>query len=238
MNKCIFCDSIENLTSSIQITTKLGAKTVHICQSHEETASPKLVREAVEQRESTIVELERKAAEIGYTLVPISKIVTQESIKTATMPEQEQRQAKPQAVPVKTLRKVNVRPVNVPIVAKGANGDVNLDSHQPYDISDDAPGIIEHEEQTISGRAGTPTAIPKKIVSEAGTTEINVVNTGGDKALQERFKALAHGSQSNVKSPDFRSGYAIRECAVCRGTGTTKIGNKTCPKCNGSGIMS
>ncbi len=107
-------------------------------------------------------------------------------------------------------------------------------AHASYDTAkDEAPAILEAEEQVVDGRCGIPTPIPKKIVSEAGVTEINIVNTGGDQALQNRFKDMA----KEGKPPDFAHGYKLRQCGICVGTGIAKITGQTCPKCKGAGEL-
>jgi hypothetical protein len=87
----------------------------------------------------------------------------------------------------------------------------------------------------VKGRAGMQIAIPVRRSGKTGETKIAVVETGGDAALQRRFKDLA--KQSETDAPDFgHGGYQVKtvNCGVCRGTGRV-MGKKSCPKCGGAG---
>jgi len=93
------------------------------------------------------------------------------------------------------------------------------------------PETFSKEVQTIRGRAGVPTTIPKSMHSSDGKTTIKIVNTGGDRALQDRARQLGalreHGDGSFYSSG----------CRPCGGKGFHGLQNKPCRTCNGTGII-
>jgi len=227
MNKCVFC-SATNITISMNVSTTRGQQTIHICQVHEDEASPKKVRELVENQDKVLIDLEQKAKELGYKLVPL----TQEIPQKTEAPKVEKSISK-------SVNKL--KPTNVSTPSGNLPTGEQIESHRSYDTNA-APDIITHEEQVVNGRDGVPIAVPKKIVSEAGTTEINIVNTGGDSELQKRFKSIqkataAARSKGEVDHALMSGGYMARECLFCKGTGTTLIDKRICPKCKGIGTI-
>ena len=124
----------------------------------------------------------------------------------------------------------------------GASGGHAVDSHSSIDLGSLEDKLPEEARrgrvkmEMMEGRGGQPIAIPKKRVDGTGTTRINIVNTGGDSALQERFKNAAMSEDS-----DFRHGYqgATRDCPICKGTGFAENAGEeiSCPKCSGTGII-
>lgn len=256
-NQCVFCQTPDNLTVTMQVTTSIGVNTVYVCAEHEDQASPKRVRELAEKRIVMLQEFEKQAKELGFTLTPIGGVIAAASpveSKQTDIPKPTATSLPASATSVQTSTKKvilppkKVRDIDAPSVA----GDVNLGKFSSYDTTKpvvakdgtnvNAPGIFDHEEQVVKGRGGAEVVIPKKIVSEAGTTEINIVNTGGDKALQDRFKGMqvasAEARTSNEAQRAFLSGgYMAKDCTLCSGTGITKINNQTCKKCNGVGTV-
>lgn len=83
--------------------------------------------------------------------------------------------------------------------------------------------------QTVKGAAGLPTAIPKNIQGADGETTITIVDTGGDKTIQERGRQLAqmrqYGDGSSYSKP----------CRPCQGTGLHA--RRQCKACGGVGII-
>lgn len=253
-NQCVFCSTSENLTVTMQVTVSSGPQTVYICTEHEDQASPKKVRELAEKRNSMLQDFQKQAEALGFKLVPMAG-----GVIAAESP------AEPQPVPVSStptaVKQENiqnkkpiakkVRDIDTPSVAADNKGNnVDIGKHSSYDTTKpvtrkdgtnvDAPGIIDHEEQVVTGRGGAAVVIPKKIVSEAGVTEINIVDTGGDKALQNRFKATTQAaaearSAGEAQKAILQGGYMAKECPLCKGVGITKINNQTCKKCNGVG---
>lgn len=218
----------------MQVTTKNGQYDVKICNDHENMASPKKVRMLVEKREKLLAEFEAKAKELGYQLVPSG---AKNIIIAKTEPTQNENNTEQVVTP--TQEKSKTQPIirkNIPQAIKVPNHP-EAPSYESYAIPEGAPAVVSREEQIVQGRAGRPVAIPKKIVSAAGTTDVNIVDTGGDAALQQRFKELSEVSKRTETPPSFQNGYLIRECVLCKGTGVTIIGNKTCPKCKGVGTL-
>lgn len=97
------------------------------------------------------------------------------------------------------------------------------------------PKRLSVEPQTVKGRLGQDMTIAKTIRDTTGETTIEIVDTGGDRELQQRAKALdvKAGGQSHF----FSSGYRIKGCNMCGGTGTNKITKQKCPKCKGAGQL-
>lgn len=93
------------------------------------------------------------------------------------------------------------------------------------------PENVAQRRQVVKGRAGIPTSLPKTITSRSGDsvieTTINVVNTGGDEALQRRFKDHRYQAQCDYAN----------ECRVCRGTGIVGRHKANCKRCNGTGLL-
>lgn len=238
----------------MQVTVSTGPQTVYVCSEHEEQASPKKVRELAEKRNTMLQDFKNQAEALGFKLVPMGN-----GIVAAESPVEPQAQApapiaatrQPETIPNKKPVAKKVREIDTPSMAADQKGNsVDLGKHSSYDTTKpvtrkdgtniDAPGIIEHEEQVVTGRGGSSVVIPKKIVSEAGVTDINIVDTGGDKALQNRFKATTQmaaeaRSAGEAQKAILQGGYMAKDCPLCKGTGITKINNQTCKKCNGVG---
>jgi hypothetical protein len=101
------------------------------------------------------------------------------------------------------------------------------------------PTIRSKEQQVVEGRGRKPMVIPKTIKYSDGVTNIHVVNTGGDKTIQDRFRDLAQDSMQGDR-PRFcygADGYDVIPCNACDGTGTAKVGTGPCPKCQGVGFL-
>lgn len=138
-------------------------------------------------------------------------------------------------------------------VARGAVAQVQIEARQSVDVEAamekefteaKRKGKIEKDAimprmasrvdkvQTVRGRGGQPMMIPKVIKHSAGgNTVINVVDTGGDRTLQDRFRAVADPVHR------YKDGYDVDNCNLCGGTGTSPVTEKDCPKCAGTGIL-
>ena len=246
-NQCVFCSKTENLTVSMQVSTTKGSQTAWVCNEHEDDASPKRVKELVEKKNAMIEEFERQAKELGYQLVPMGKgLVEAKPAEPTPITQLDAPNLKLQPA-VKAKKPV---PITAPSVAKSQSGhDVDLGQHQSYDTTQaietkkgtvQAPAVTEHEEQVIMGRDGKPMVVPKKVVGEAGTTDIIFVDTGGDKALQARMKMIEAASTQSKNACEralMAGGYNAKECPLCKGCGITKINNQQCVKCGGTGTI-
>jgi hypothetical protein len=164
---------------------------------------------------------------MGFKIVPITPVVAQAvpvvqpvaGVLTAVVPG---------SGPTSSARPVGPRKVNsaTKINAPSLNGEAAAEG---YDTSN-APALIESEVQEVRGAGGQPVMIPKRLVTEAGTSEIHRITGITDKELQNRFKGIADGD-TKFKTQD----YGLKDCNFCRGTGKAKIGGGECPRCKGVG---
>jgi len=100
------------------------------------------------------------------------------------------------------------------------------------------PVLREVIKQTVPGRGGVNMTIPKTIRDTSGTTTVKIVNTGGNEALQRRFRAIKDaGDMAQGANPV--SGYTSIDCHLCRGGGRVKNKgvDQKCPKCGGRGVI-
>lgn len=99
----------------------------------------------------------------------------------------------------------------------------------------------------VEGREGQPLMIEEKRVDGMGTTRIKITKVENDGKLQGRFRKMAKDSIDNDRVPNFaRAGYqnTQTDCPICHGAcvivqqvnGIKR--EVSCPKCNGSGVIS
>lgn len=91
------------------------------------------------------------------------------------------------------------------------------------------PQTITKRNQVVKGRLGIPTTIPRQVMAEDGETHIQVVDTGGDKILQDRMRLL-----NQIREEGNQSDYILSTCRACKGTGLR--GKKSCVGCGGTGL--
>lgn len=221
MAGCIFCGTKDNISTSIKVKTAKGESTEPICAAHEDDASPKRVRELVEARDAKIAEMSAILEPMGYKIVPIVPV----GAYAVPVPQ-------PVTAPtVASTKTVEARPRKVNSAAKisAPTGEFAAAGGEGYDTSD-APALLESEVQEVRGAGGVPVMIPKTLVGEAGTTEIQVISGMNNEDLQKRFKGIADGdTKFKVQN------YGLKDCTFCRGTGKAKIGGVVCPRCKGVG---
>ena len=100
------------------------------------------------------------------------------------------------------------------------------------------PVLKEVRKQTVPGRGGVNMTIPSMIKDSSGTTTVKIVNTGGNEALQKRFRAIKDaGDMTQGTNPV--SGYTSIDCNLCRSSGRVKNKgvDQKCPKCGGRGVI-
>lgn len=230
---------------------------VAICEIHELNATPQEVRKLVSKKISDYEEFTAKAKELGFDIVPSSgQIQTIEKLSQPAQPAQPTQQpadkqpsdGKPNR-PRLTVQKKSNRAASrelSPEEAEAARQKMQdqsypdtkerarVEQHSQYDKKEGAPQNFSQEMQVVAGRGGAPVTVPKRIIGEAGTTDIRVINTGGDRELQRRFKNMAEGTLQD-KHPGFKDSYEAKSCSTCDGAGN--VDRKECPRCNGAGII-
>ena len=240
--------------------------TVYVCDDHAVDATVQAVKDAHVNKQNKIDELIKQAEELGLhisTQEELPPVVSKPTAASNAVQPAYTEQMTSQ-IPEDTKKKVTVivpgtTPINdmsgddvvsTDVIDNnkgmqsigGASGGHSVDSHSSIDLSSLEDKLPEEARrgmakmEMMEGRGGQPIAIPKKRVDGTGTTRINIVNTGGDTALQERFKNAAMSEDS-----DFRHGYqgATRDCPICKGTGFAENAGEeiSCPKCGGTGII-
>jgi len=233
------------------MTIKLedGSKiTVHICDEHAEDATIKTARSAYLDRQQQIDAVLAQAKELGLELkLSEGGVVTLEpegkEIKAKVAKVKNKENLKVPGMEGDDVVSTNQIDSSNGMVSVGGNaGGYAVDSHSSHDVgslSDKLPAEATTGKAKMTmaeGRGGQPIAIPQKRVDGTGTTRINIINTGGDRALQDRFKNM-----SSDEAGGFKDGYqGMSDCPICRGDCVVMNKNEeaTCPKCQGSGFIS
>lgn len=259
MNQCVFCESTENLNTTLTIALDNGIKVnVAICDKHAEDASVKSAKTAFLEKQKKLDEIIAQAKALGFNLVPSTGPIVlaqpvPETIQTLTQPAS---QPAPQPVS-RQLTQQQLEPIVesgenlVPtelvdrrggIVSVGglAGGETvaSLSSHDLNSLESKLPeGARKGQVQlaVTEGREGMPLAYPAMRVDGLGTTRVQIKKFEDDVALQRRFKRMADKSMKD-DTPNFaREGYShsFVTCPICRGDKV--VNGKTCPKCNGAG---
>lgn len=256
--KCIKCDSASNLNTVLAV--KVDGKNVRvvICDEHADDTTPKQAKEIVKSKMERYNELVKEMKDYGIDVNKLSE--TKGGIIVAEKPEPEpEPEPEVEDVPEKprsrVLKKARIGKVkSIGGTAQGVAASVNVESRQSIDAEQavmsevaeakrkgervTVPVTEDVEFQTVSGRQGQPMNIPRKIKHNDGNTQIAVVDTGGDRTIQNRFKALAEDSKNRDSSHHFgKQGYDVQECTLCRGTGIARIGGGPCKKCKGMGFL-
>jgi hypothetical protein len=254
---CLFCGSDKGLNTTMTVKVGDTDYTVAVCEEHEDMAAPKAVRGKAEEKAKEIQELKEKAAQYGLQIgeeapkAPLAPVAPRApapapraddrrqfhtGMKSQTPEVPSEAPADPEGPPTERIAEDATTP-DLPV-----DPGIGINKHDSYDpkmIGDGRIETIQKTKQVVQASDGRPIHLPKTMHDSAGgKTDIRVVNTGGDAALQRRFKSLGQVSKTEAApSPDFRHGYTVRDCRACNGTGTSRIDKtKTCPKCNGDGF--
>lgn len=249
INACIVCDSKDNLNTSMNIKHDEKDYKVFLCDEHAETTTPKMAKDSLVSRIAKIDALMKQCKELGIEVsINQGGLSTAKKVDQSVKPIDKAVKVDGKKARLSTARNILDKPVES---VAGSGGGVSLESHQSINIDEMVSGEIKEamkkgdvseefvkpknidiEPQQISGRGGKEIAIPKVIQSTIGTTVIRVVDSGGDAALQKRFKQMSNDGDSKNPYENIE-----RECPICKGTGKTRVGNKECPKCGGSGSI-
>lgn len=215
---------------------------VNICDLHAEEATIKSVKEAYSAKKKKIDDVIAQAKALGLNVSEAGGLLVavKEPKPPAPMVTDELDINSPEVIPTSKLK-------GFVTTAGGEVGGQAIAGHSSFDVNslrDQLPAEVlqGHAEMTlVEGRSGQPLAIPKTRVDGTGTTRITIQKSD-DATLQSRFKKMATDSM-NGNVPNFaQAGYqnTTKTCPICRGQSTVKQNKKniTCPKCNGSGIIS
>jgi hypothetical protein len=247
VRSCLFCGTQEKLVIDVTMSLVEGEPPVAVClcEQHKNKTQISALKKAYLKKRQAIEKLKQQAKQYGFDVL---------DSQPAQAPRPQAAPAsKPQPAPSIVRIKPQEQPASDPatpsgpIVAREKQRFANV----PTDPVE-APRIAAHEidpkkaprvfsttEQVVERGDGLPIKIPKKIVGEAGETDIRVIQTGGDAAMQTRLKNLKQALDQNDTAHIFHSdGYALRTCTLCQGKGKTAINGQICPKCNGAGEIS
>jgi hypothetical protein len=204
---------------------------------------PAMLQKAYTKRQATIARLKEQAQAFGLTIREMEQEAQPPPLPQSPPPPQVPSKVQAHATPLMAQEIVRKpAPFDGAAVAKPQRvacvpDEPEAPRHEAYAMGDQAPKIISTEAQQAVRADGLPINVPRKIVSTAGVTDVAIVNTGGDVALQQRFKALKTEQDSNPDAHIFgRDGYTVRDCTLCRGTGKARIGGQACQKCQGTGL--
>lgn len=252
-NKCIRCGSTA-IDTTFRVTVETAHYEVGLCAEHAENTTAKLAKEYVVARIAEAKELLAKVQELGLDINTsaggIAVATNKPKPRVESAPEEE-KEEKDEAQPVATSQPQGTikRKLAGGVSITSVSG-VSLESHTAVDpeqamqnevataksrgMKVSLPKVQSVEEQQFRAPSGRPITVPKTIKHDTGTTRIAIVDTGGNSALQKRFKAVAEWSET-AKEP--HRGYAdvSRPCVPCAGTGFSKINNEVCTKCKGTG---
>ena len=239
------------------ITLDDGAKAeVWVSDSYLDQATPVKVKEATIKileaqsgKQKEIEELLARAKELGIDLggSGAAPVAAQPQASTPTTPAKQAKaeptpfneDVQPEVAGARIIDSVDADKAMDNLAVDNQTGGQAGGMRQAYEVrsdeeaSEDLRGGEKDEINTVRVRDGMSIAIPTRRVGKMGETKIQIVDSGGDSALQERFKSLngGDGQQSTA-------GYTVRsaQCGLCRGQGVV-MGSKKCPKCGGAGMV-
>lgn len=214
-DKCISCNSTENLNTSTQVNVYNNKVEVSICDNCVEKANfPKIIS-MVKKRYEVLEKIKAAAYKFGYKLVPIgqeSKTVHKDKLE-AIIPEEPT---------------VNKKTVTRQTSKRDSDGNLVTVTNKAKIDGKDVEITESIESQEVKTATGNNIKIPKKSVGDLGESDIVFVKKS-DKDIQNRFKTIRQQSEDG----QYSDGYRIKTCPLCSGTKVSM--GKTCPKCNGEG---
>lgn len=264
MTQCVFCEAITTLNTQMTVSLEDGTKaTAHICDAHAEDATPKTVRAAYVAKQQKAEALIAQLKAMGYAVNGLEQSKSGLVIPTMDKPKPATRAAPIilEAATADDLVGDDVVSTDL-LDSKSSKGmlsssqvgnmggqQVQVAGHASHDLSSVARGLPPEVRKgkaklvVTEGREGQALVIPEKRVDGMGTTRIKITKKENDNSLQGRFKKMAADSVHHDKCPNFaRAGYQNTQstCPICRGDCIIKQAGKevSCPKCNGSGVVS
>lgn len=247
-HQCIQCGREENLNTQLTITIDNDEKvTVYVCDEHAEDMTVKIAREKYLAKQKQIADFLAQAKALGIEIAPASNggtfVIAQQSQPTVQQQPIRQQRSQPihrnqEEIPntngegwVPTTKADNMIS-NVNIIDE-SNGMVGPLNNQPIvNGSDILPHTARNgrvKMQMVEGRGGVPVPIQSTRVDGTGITNISVVKSQNDDALQRRFRNMA---QRDISSRD----NCMMTCRACRGD--CFINDVVCSVCDGLGMVS
>ncbi len=248
LNNCIICSSEDNLNTSMSFTIDDNEYQIFLCDEHAEDTTPKQAKQSLKGRITEIEEFMEKAKALGIQIGDINPTADIQIKRPSTGISQMQPQA--------TEEKAEGIPL--PGSFKGVSGNVeglSIAGHSSIRIDEEVkraisnmkandgnieevivPEDIVTEVQEVRDAGGGVAIIPKKLRGNTGSMNVSIKSTGGDAALQRRFKQMA---EESMEKDGYKTQYKDMDvpCTFCGGSGISKIGKQECPKCSGSGII-
>lgn len=249
---CVYSGSTEDLNTSMKIRLEDGSIVeVWVSDLYADEATPKSAREAyLKQRDTEgeeIRKLQEAAAKLGLKLVGVQDMPPEPTqvIRPTAAPAAKPKG--PQQTIAEGTRIVDGRTADkgvdlqVQYAQNGASSQAPLPVSQ-YEVktvekpSEDLKAGERAEIGMVRGRGGLEVAIPVRRQGKTGTTNVTVIDTGGDAQLQKRFKSMANASESGMVNYG-KDGYDVKfiTCTACHGTCRDLSGKNPCPKCKGAG---
>lgn len=254
---CLYCGTQEKIVIDMTMSLVEGESPVAIslCEQHQNKTQLPSLKKAYLKKKQAIEKLKQQAKQYGFDVMdtaPAGQAVKIAVPAKAAGPtivhvqksgEQTQSQAAPASQQLSPSDAQSAGPA-VSTQGRPLLANVPEDAEAPRFAAHEidkkkAPKVLSTTEQIYERGDGLPIKLPKKIVSEAGETNIRVVQTGGDAAMQARLKNLKSQLDQNENAHSFnKDGYALRTCTLCQGKGKTAINGQICAKCNGAGEIS
>jgi hypothetical protein len=255
MSNCVYCGVTENLNTAFHITLDDGEKVkVEICDTHADDATVKTAKVAfLDKKKQIDAFLEQaKALGLNISINNNSKLsVVTDNTAANPLPSSQQYHNRhdfrsdflegDDVVETDMLDRQALKSVggSTDFGMVSSYSSISMNSLTDKLDSDVLKGKARMV--MVEGREGVPIAIPGQRVDGTGTTRIRINKKEDDLKLQARFKRMAEDSIAG-KVNFARDGYqgATSTCSFCKGECFIRNGVETitCPKCNGSGIIS
>lgn len=252
MSNCVYCGATENLNTAFHITLDNGEKVkVEICDEHADDATVKTAKIAFTDKQKQIDAFLEQAKALGLNISINSNsslaVVTNNAVAQPTQVRHNSNQHRYDVLEGDDVIGTDMLDRHA-IQSVGGSTDFGMvssySSISMNSLTDKLDSDVlkgKARMVMVEGREGVPIAIPGQRVDGTGTTRIRINKKEDDIKLQARFKRMAEDSIAG-KVNFARDGYqgATSTCSFCKGECSIRNGADTitCPKCNGSGIIS